>query len=135
MTDKPGTGGVMGAADVEAEHARQFELLEQVESRFAAGEFAEAREGVRELFDYTEAHFASEQVLMRQYAYPGCESHEREHGELLLALRQMHAQMELESPSPATDAAAIRRWLTAHIQNSDRAFLQYASTARPTGPH
>jgi hemerythrin len=129
MTDNKGPAVVSGLADIEAEHAMQYQLLGEAEQHFGAGEFAPAREAVRQLYDFTEAHFGSEQVLMRQYSYPGYEAHEREHGELLLALRHMHAQMELEKPGPATDASSIRRWLSTHIQHSDRAFLEFLASS------
>ncbi len=116
---------VTGIADIEAEHAMQYKLLAEAERLFAGGQFAEARAVIRQLYDYTEEHFGSEQVIMRLHAYPGYSAHEREHGELLLALRQMHAQMEREKSSSATDAAPIRRWLSAHINNADRAFIEF----------
>ena len=60
---------------------------------------------------------------MRLHSYPGYQNHLREHGDLLKALRQLIAG--LDSEHAALGASAIRRWLTAHIQQADREFIEF----------
>ena len=117
------TETVVGIADLEAEHALQYKLLAEAERLLADGDVESARDVIRQLYEYSEAHFGSEQVLMRLHAYPGYQSHEREHGDLLAALATLMAG--IGDGTAATSAGALRRWLTAHIHHADRAFLDH----------
>ena len=113
----------VGTADVEAEHALQYKLLGEGERLLQSGDRAAAREVIVQLHSYSDAHFASEQVLMRLHSYPGYAAHEREHGELLHALEALLEGLDAEDPPGA--AASLRRWLTSHIQHSDQSFLEF----------
>ncbi len=117
----------VGAPAVEAEHALQYKLLGEVERLLAERNLDRALEVLRSLYDYSEAHFASEQVLMRLHSYPGYEAHEREHGEVLAALETMtHG---IDEATAASSADALRRWLTSHVQHWDLAFVQHMKVA------
>ena len=119
---------IAGVSDVEAEHALQYKLLSEAERLLNEGRTDAAREVVQQLHDYSEAHFGSEQVLMRLHAYPGYQSHLREHGDLLNALRQLLANV---GTGPASASAAdLRRWLSSHVHHADQAFLDFMQTAR-----
>lgn len=113
----------VGLADVEAEHALQYKLLAEAERLLAAGKVDDARAAAQQLYSYSEAHFGSEQVIMRLHAYPGYHSHLREHGDLLAALVRLVDDIDTTNALPS--AAAIRRWLTAHIHHADQEFLDY----------
>jgi hemerythrin-like metal-binding protein len=108
---------------VEAEHALQYKLLGEAERLLQSGDRAAAREVIVQLHSYSDAHFASEQVLMRLHSYPGYAAHEREHGELLHALEALLGSLDAEDLSGA--AATLRRWLTSHIHHSDQSFLEF----------
>lgn len=118
---------VVGRADVEAEHALQYKLLAEAERLLQTSDFAASREVVQQLYDYSEAHFGSEQVLMRLHSYPGYQAHLREHGDLLAALGNLLANLEYSTG--AQSAGALRRWLTAHIHHADQAFLEFMAQA------
>jgi hemerythrin len=122
-TQVAGERHATGFADVEAEHALQYKLLNEAERLLQAGETAAARDVAQQLYDYSDAHFGSEQVLMRLHSYPGYQAHLREHGELLAALRNLMASIDRQSAAQA--ASALRRWLTAHIHHSDQVFLEF----------
>ena len=113
----------VGTEDLDAEHALQYKLLAEVERLLAEENEAAARDVIRRLYDYSEAHFASEQVLMRLHSYPGYLAHEREHGDLLVALQSLLSSVGVESSS--TSASALRRWLSGHIHHADQAFVDF----------
>lgn len=117
----------IGIKDVDDEHRLQYQLLDALEEALRTREVAKAKSLAQQLFDFSEAHFGSEQVLMRFYSYPGYQSHEREHGELLRELQGMLAQVELGDPVSLADTPAqLRQWLTVHVQTADRAFGTFA---------
>ena len=116
-----------GISDVEAEHALQYKLLAEAERLLREGDGAGARDVIKQLHDYSDVHFASEQLLMRLVSYPGYNAHEREHGDLLTALRNLLDTFMIEDASRAS--AALRAWLTTHIQHSDQAFLEFVRSS------
>ena len=117
----------VGLSDVEAEHAMQYKLLAEAERLLGDGNLENAREVVRQLQHYSEAHFGSEQVLMRLHSYPGYQAHVREHGELLAILDAL--SRGIDETTASSSAGAIRRWLTAHIHHADQAFLDHLKSA------
>jgi hemerythrin len=123
MVDETLETQATGLSDMEAEHARQYELLAETERLLEASDVEGARAVAAKLLDYSEAHFGSEQVIMRLHAYPGYQAHLREHGDLLNGLRQLIAG--LDGKHAALGAGAIRRWLTAHIHHADREFIEF----------
>jgi hemerythrin len=123
IQDAPSQPPVLGIAEIDAEHALQYKLLEEVERVLERGDVAAARVVVKQLHEYSEAHFGSEQIIMRLHSYPGYNAHEREHGDLLAALQRLSVGLEVETGMAS--AAAIRRWLTTHIHHADQAFIDY----------
>lgn len=112
----------VGLADLKAEHAMQYNLLAEAERLLAGGETASAHQVLRQLLQYSEAHFGSEEILMRLHSYPGYHQHLREHGDLIAALeRLLDDATQKASPTPE----AIRRWLTTHIHHTDQQFLEF----------
>lgn len=112
----------VGLADLESEHAMQYTLLAEGERLLAAGESAAAHQVLRQLLQYTEAHFGSEEILMRLHSYPGYHQHLREHGELIASLERL---LESSSKDATPAPEAIRRWLTTHIHHTDQLFLEF----------
>jgi hypothetical protein len=55
----------VGVSDLEAEHALQYKLLAEAERLLESEDRAAARDVIAQLHSYSDAHFASEQVLMR----------------------------------------------------------------------
>ena len=120
VTVKPQPAGL---ADIAAEHALQYKLLAEAEQALTTNRIEDARIAVQQLYSYSDAHFGSEQVIMRLHAYPGYHAHLREHGDLLAALVRLVGDIDTTNALPS--AAAIRRWLTAHIHHADQAFVDY----------
>ena len=68
----------VGLADLKAEHAMQYTLLAEAERLLAKGETAGAHQVLQQLLQYSEAHFGSEEIVMRLHSYPGYHQHLRE---------------------------------------------------------
>ena len=122
----PAEPTVIGLPEVDGEHNVQFQLLGAVESALAGGNRDAAAELMQQLGDFTESHFASEQVLMRLHSYPGYWSHEREHGQLLADLQRLAEGIaSADAAGLPEKAEGIRRWLVSHINSSDKAFVTF----------
>ena len=69
----------------------------------------------------------SEQVLMRERAYPGMRAHEEEHSELIEQLRSFQKRIEAAGRTlTAADVAALRGLVIQHIQTKDAAFARFS---------
>ena len=78
------------------------------------------------LIEFTNIHFMSEQVLMRQQAYPGRPAHEAEHDQLMDQMRDFQMRIESgERTLTAADLSTLRDWVFRHIRTKDTAFAQY----------
>ena len=123
----------VGMDQVDSEHALQVQMLRDIEAALAESRRDRARELMTALQEFTEAHFATEQILMRLHSYPGYGEHEAQHGELLeqFSVLEKGIATGAEAELPAA-SSAIRQWLTHHIGTADRAFVEYLqSSAAP----
>ena len=111
--------------DLEPEHRLQVELLDNL---IAAAEGGRDDEQVDELFqrlrDVSEAHFLSEDLLMRLHAYPEQAEHVREHEEMTRLLDELRAAA---SAPDSGKLMALRNRFVNHIHDKDErleAFLE-----------
>ena len=112
----------VGVPDIDGEHTLQIQLLRSVERAVKDGATGRALLALGHLEDFTNAHFLSEQLLMRLHAYPGFEAHVAEHDRLIGELGEMRRALETGTAAPAaTLAAEVERWLLVHIRTADRA--------------
>ena len=98
-------------------------LKQAIEQGDAAGEIA-AR--LDELIHYLDAHFMSEQLAMREHAYPGYEAHVREHDDAIDLLRKLESRCKSGEGDVAMEIlGALRGWLIGHIQTTDHALAEF----------
>ena len=117
---------IVGIPEIDNEHSVQMELLREVERAVTALDRETALQLMKRLDDYTDAHFASEQILMRLHSYPNYASHEAEHGLLLAEFRRLHKGIAFDKRADLHGALVnLRRWLLTHIQTADKAFAEF----------
>jgi hemerythrin len=123
---------------VEAEHQVQLELVRALKGALEAGEDDPASGAVpallRRLVDYSDAHFLSEQLLMRLYAYPAYADHVLEHDRLIGELRALAERWEKgEGGEAGALLRQVERWLLSHMATADKALEAYLAEHAP-GP-
>jgi hemerythrin len=117
---------IVGVPEIDREHSVQIELLREVERAVHSLDRDTALSLMKRLDDYTDAHFASEQILMRLHAYPNYATHEGEHGALLAEFQRIHKRLAFDERADLAESlSGLRRWLLTHIQTSDRAFAEF----------
>ena len=81
------------------------------------------------LADYTDFHFAAEEKLQEEIAYPGLEEHKAKHEEFKHAVEDLHEMLEEEEgPTDAFVKAlneTVTDWLFRHIKGFDRSVAEY----------
>lgn len=116
--------------EIDTEHVLQLQILDTIENALRNGRRHEALDLTKKLRDFTEAHFAGEQILMRFHSYPDYWTHEREHGFLLDDLARIIGRLERQDDADlAAEAGSLRRWLLSHIRTADQAFAVYLRNA------
>lgn len=115
------------AADTEREHEMQLGLLRELcRSAGGNGDPAVVGEILERLIDYSEAHFMSEELLMRLKSYDDYEDHVEDHVMMLDTLRGLAASHAAgESALVAGRAAETLDFISKHIATRDRRFADY----------
>ncbi len=124
----PETHGV-GIAEIDLQHRRLVEIINQLEAALNAG--AEAQ-SVRDLLDvliqFTEFHFFTEEHYMRRHGFPDEAPHREGHHHLVDQLLGLRAEFTVAEKKEIRDTIGfLAGWLLDHIVNADRqlgAFLQ-----------
>ena len=109
-----------GSEAIDAEHGIQLGLLDAARASLEGGS-EQADQYLEQLYSYTQAHFMSEQLLMRQSGQSNYQGHELEH-EILL--QQMDELCSLAKRGERQKARSLinehEKRLLAHIQTWDR---------------
>jgi hemerythrin-like metal-binding protein len=109
------------------EHAVQTRLLEAYQVALGERDDAGLADAALQLFvEYTDAHFISEQIQMREFAWSGYAAHVAEHDRMMAELRALLARHAAgaEKTDGLETAERLRRALIAHIEGPDRAFAE-----------
>jgi len=105
---------------VDAEHGIQLGLLEAAIAA-VSDEATSAAEVVDQLFTYTQAHFLSEQLLMRLAAQSNYAGHLEQHEELMLDLDAVRELLKSADLAAATERLKLHeQHLLEHIRSWDR---------------
>ena len=118
--------------DTDKEHAVQLQLLRALCDAVLRGEGADAiGSALDHLLAYSEAHFASEELLMRQKSYEDFEDHRDDHSYMLEVLHGIAADHAAgRSALVAERAEDTLRFITQHIDTRDRKFALYLASGQ-----
>ncbi|MCW8890627.1 MAG: hypothetical protein OQL20_08220, partial [Sedimenticola sp.] len=79
-----------------------------------------------QLISYTEVHFLSEQLIMRQHSYEGYDEHDAQHDDLMERLLRIKDNVLSETASlESTLLNELRDLLVNHIATQDRMLTNY----------
>jgi hemerythrin-like metal-binding protein len=121
---------------VDYEHQQLFELINHLYRKLLEGDFVAADEFLAALHDRIAAHFALEEVLMRQRAYDGYAEHKADHERLLDEIRDLMEDSRAGEYRAATQLLAERleRWFSVHFQTLDVRLHRAIGDAEPNAP-
>ena len=90
---------------------------------------------IRELKKFTEFHFLSEEILMREIGYPELENHSMMHTDLLMQLDMMMVRIKNHKEFPGDLLYFLNKWLVQHLAKEDLKIANFArnSEKRPIG--
>jgi len=122
------THGV-GIAEIDLQHRRLVEIINQIDAALDAGaDAATLRELLDVLIQFTEFHFFTEEHYMRRHGFPGEETHREGHHHLVDQLLALRAEFTNTGKNATRSTIGfLGDWLLDHIVNTDKelgAFLQ-----------
>jgi len=121
----------LGLATAENEHSRIIGLMQQATQAFMRQASAsEVNAILLDLSGFTLSHFRGEEKLMGSVAYPGIETHKREHEQLAAQVRGL---LDVRSKQEALQSAVsvLDVWLDAHLRITDKEFFDFLRRKKP----
>ncbi len=114
----------VGVSRFDEEHKQLMNLINQLHDAMKTGQGRQVIGDVLQgLISYTRNHFASEERLMKAYAYPGYEGHKKEHNQLTMTVLDFQKGFASGSvPLSQTVMSFLRDWLANHIQGMDKEY-------------
>ena len=116
-----------GIDALEGQHHVQLDLLTALR---AAATTQERVEILNHLVDYTQVHFASEQLLMRLYAYPHFQEHVADHERAMERLAALRATLSGSDAEVLAEADGLATLVSRHIDDADQRFAEFLSGMR-----
>ncbi len=111
--------------NTEHEHSRIIELMQKATQAFMRrASPSEVNAILLDLSGYTLTHFRAEEKLMSACAYPGFETHKREHEQIAAQVRGL---LDVRSKQEALQSAVsvLDIWLDAHLRITDKEFFDF----------
>ena len=119
------TPAALDAKHIDREHQVQLRLIQSVEAGLA--ENLDVSESIEALADYSRAHFLSEELLMRQYAYADYDDHILDHERMLDWLGEL-AESKAELASRQHAVVELKALFLRHIAGRDRQLHDFLKT-------
>ena len=114
-------------ASIDSQHQNLFRVAAELYAAMCAGQGKVALSRVLErLVQYTAAHFAHEERLMRLHKYPDLERHKAEHEALTKQVLAFQSDFEKGRATMTVQVLHfLREWLQHHIAESDQKYSPY----------
>lgn len=117
----------INVAVIDQQHHQLADLVSQLHDVIRSHQDPnEIRRVLGELIEFTRLHFATEEELMREHAYPNYTAHQSEHKLLLGQLNALAASLSEETAVAFNpDADLANDWVTKHLLERDVALGKY----------
>ncbi|MBN2798424.1 MAG: hemerythrin family protein [Deltaproteobacteria bacterium] len=111
----------VGIPAMDEQHQRLFAMLNDLHLHGVEASQTElARTVLDQLFDYIAEHFAAEEALMAEMAYPALEEHKTTHRQFVRQVLKMRKQERQGNLNFDVLQEFLMDWLVLHIKGRDR---------------
>ncbi|CAG0957889.1 bacteriohemerythrin [Geobacter sp.] len=106
------------------QHKKLVDMVNQLFDAMKTGKGSQVMGDIlKQLIAYTQTHFAAEERLLKQYAYPDFEAHKKEHNALVMQVLDLQKQFQEGKPVLTQNIMTfLRDWLSRHIQGDDKKY-------------
>ena len=122
------------SVSIDKEHQVQIGMLDALCTLIENDDTqSKIQEMLDQLVSYSEIHFMSEQLLMRNYAYPDYDDHVHDHEAMTEQLNQIKDSYASEQKNMVLNIASeMKNFLIGHINSRDQAFTDYLANMQST---
>ncbi|MGO4885683.1 MAG: bacteriohemerythrin [Bryobacteraceae bacterium] len=110
--------------EIDAQHKRLFALAAELHAALTQSKgHSVLEQSLASLVDYTQEHFAAEERLMGDYAYPEVVGHKAEHEKLTAQVLELQRRFRSgETKLSLNLMIFVKNWLENHIAGSDQKY-------------
>ena len=111
----------------DTQHRRLVGLIARLEKAMSAGRAREEMaEILADLADYAAEHFATEEAVLRAYAFPWRDKHALEHQRFLETVNRLRLQCSSGEPAMSVHVMHhLKEWLSQHVLVSDKMYTEH----------
>jgi hemerythrin len=125
----------VGVQEIDTEHDLLLGVVRALEKAVATGTPAQVEALLQQLAEFTRVHFATEEIMMRLYAYPAFSHHQLEHARLVEQIEQVRSEYAQGRVQPSRSfASALRHWFIEHVRSHDVALARYVRETTASSP-
>lgn len=112
---------------VDTEHNKLVDMLNEVHSLIKAGNKEEARKYFNEtLSTYVDEHFANEEKFMEEIGFPGLEEHKRVHENFKKSFNELKPMIDQADDDSFRKALSDAfTWILTHIGKTDKRYARF----------
>jgi hemerythrin len=116
----------VGVPEIDSEHDLMLGLVRALDGAVAAGTKVQVEALLQQLAEFARVHFATEEIMMRLYAYPEFARHQLEHAKLIDQIDRVRSELATGNVQPSKSfASALRHWFTEHVRTHDLALARH----------
>ena len=125
----------VGVQEIDTEHDLLLGVIRALETAVDTAPRSQVEALLQQLSEFTRVHFATEEIMMRLYAYPEFARHQLEHARLVEQIDQVRGEFAQGHVQPTRSlASALHHWFTEHVRSHDVALARYVRETSPTTP-
>lgn len=114
----------VGISEIDEQHKALVGFLNDSYEAMKAGKGKDTLDSVlKNLVEYTQIHFATEENLMKKHRFPDYETHKEKHEKMTARVMELKHQFDsgkISSPIQITNF--LKDWLSKHIMVTDKAY-------------
>ena len=114
----------VGVAEIDAQHKKLIELINELDGAMSKGQGKEALEKVLgQLISYCAGHFALEEKYFDKYGYPDAADHVDKHNKMTAKVLALQKDFRAGKVTITFDVMDfLKKWLDKHIMGTDKKY-------------
>jgi len=114
-------------AVLDRQHQALFDTVNELKEALTGGHGSMVVDDVlKKLVDYALTHFAAEELLMSEHAYPGLETHRAEHRRFARNIKRFLEDYKAgKTGVPVELMLFLQSWLNDHLLKTDKSYSAY----------
>ncbi|MGB9640373.1 MAG: bacteriohemerythrin [Anaerolineales bacterium] len=113
--------------EIDAQHQNLVNMINGLHEAMREGRGNQVLQDLlKQLIDYTNYHFSTEEKLMQTYNYPGYVFHKKEHDDLTRKVLEFQQKFQQNPTGLGVQMMEfLKSWLVNHIQGTDKKYSHF----------